>query len=368
MKKLTRRISVGVMAVSLVMSSSLVAFAEDPKTGTSGGTGSMEGIVETDVFKVDLPTEATDAYDYFADPQGLIRKTDAARYEGAEFGEGNVFFANADGSYSNTSDAATIVNKSSAPLSVAVKAKATVGGAQGAAGLATGKIFADTNTNLEVYLGLIDSLNAEKPLTATDTTEGTDAILKAVLGAAPEDAYEYSYTDGTGYAYAIKSDVSAFNFAEYSFQITGVANDKATWKADTVLPTVSVTWDVALAGESDTVTVATPDQTPPAPAEAAPSIATTTYTATSGSPVAMTVDLGTGAKAAEGIAKVRNVNANIDVPATRYSFSGTTLTLDATFIKNNMTDISSANGLKLSVVFSDTANTAVEITITAASE
>lgn len=313
MKGLTKRISVGVMAVSLVMSSSLLAFAEETKTGTSGGTGNIEGIVETKVFKVALPTEATNAYDYFADPQGLIRKTNAAKYAGATFGEGNVFFKNSDTSYSNVSNAATIVNKSSAPLSVTVKAKATVGSDAGAANLATAKTFGDSDTSLAIYLGLIDSSETpvEKAITATDTTEASDAILKAVLGAAPEDAYEYSYdTDATAYKYAIKDDVSAFKFAEYSFKITGVANEKAAWKADTVLPTVSVTWDVDLAGASDTVTVETPEQTP-AVEPAAPSVpATATYSKANG--VEIEVNLGAGDLAAEGVASIQAKNAVSD--------------------------------------------------------
>ena len=311
MKKLTRKIGAGVLAATLIMGSSLVAFAADVKTGTSGGTGSIEGIVETDVFKADLPTEAANAYNYIVDPQGLIRKTDAAKYTGATFGEGSVFFKNTDTSYSDTSNAATIVNKSSAPLKVTVKAKADVGTASGAAALSSAKTFADTDTDLKVYLGLSDSVtgNTEKALTATDTTDGTDAILKAVLGAAPEDAYEYSYANNA-YSYAIKSDVSGFKFAEYSFQITGVANEKAAWKADTALPTVSVTWDVDLAAAGDTVTVETPEQTAPVVPTAPTAPATATYSKANGAEIV--VDLGAGNLAAEGVAKIQAKNAASD--------------------------------------------------------
>lgn len=363
MKGLTKRIGVGVMAASLVMSSSLVAFASGGDTpahageGGSTGTGGIEGVVKTDVYTAILPTETTNTtYKYIADPQGLIRKTDAAKYNGAEFGEGTVFFANAGEnntvSYSNTSDAAKIVNQSSKNLSVSVTAKATASTDTDAAALAGSNTF--SGTDKEVYLGITDSVtgNTEQALTASGAT------MTAVLGAAPENAYEYSYDETDGYEYTLKSDVSSFQFAEYSFQITGSANDKATdWTADTALPEVEVTWTVDLT--DDAATVETPAQ------ESAPTIKTTTYTATSGSPLAVTVNLGAGDKAAEGVAKVKNLGANSDVPAARYTFSGTTLTFDATFITNNMATISSGDGLSLGVVFDDAANTEVTIKVTA---
>ena len=137
--------------------------------------------MDTSVYNAVLPTASTTAYDYIVDPQGLIRKTNAAKYEGKEFGEGTVFFENVDGdtsSYSNTSDAATIVNKSSKNLSVTVTATATPDSAAGAAALATSKTFAADNTALEVYLGITDSVegSTEKALTAAG------AEMKAVLG------------------------------------------------------------------------------------------------------------------------------------------------------------------------------------------
>lgn len=294
MKKLTRRIGVGVMAASLVMSSSVVAFAADSAgSGSTTGSGEIEGIVKTDVYQAVLPTITADTtYKYIADPQGLIRKTDAAKYSGAEFGEGTLFFANTGGSYSNTSDAAKIVNQSSKNLSVSVTAKATAGSG---ATLAANKEF--SGTDKEVYLGITDSVegNAETALTAAGAT------MTAVLGAAPEDAYEYSYDESNGYGYTLKSDVSAFQFAEYSFQITGAANDKATdWAADTALPSIDVTWTVDLT--DDEATVATPDQTPVAPS--AP--ATATYSKADGAEIE--VDLGAGNLGATGIASIKAKN------------------------------------------------------------
>lgn len=247
MRKLTKRLETGVIAVSMLLSSSMMAFAADPAgTGTSGGSGNIEGVVKIDVYTAILPVANTTVYNYIADPQGLIRKTDAAKYKGATFGDGTIFFKNSDTAYSNTSNAEKIVNQSSKNLSVTVTAKATEPG--GGATLAASSTF--SGTDKEVYLGISDSVdgNTEQALTTSGAT------MTAILAAAPEEAYEYSYVEGTGYQYAIKDDVSAFNFAEYSFQITGAANDKATdWAADTALPQIEVTWTVDLTDDAATV-------------------------------------------------------------------------------------------------------------------
>lgn len=370
MKGFTKKLMAGALAASMVMSTSLVAFAEDPApagTGTSSGSGSLEGVVETDVYTADLPTQSTTAYNYIVDPQGLIRKTNAAAYSGKTFDEGTLFFPNASGEYdySNTSDAAKITNKSSKNLSVKVTATATPDSATGAAALATTKTFAETNKNLEVYLGITDSVDGstEKALAATPGVEMT-----AVLGAAPEDAYEYKYssTDSKKYSYALKSDVSAFKFAEYSFQINGAANANAAWKADTAVPAVSVKWDVDLT--DDAATVATPEQTPPAPAEAAPSVTTTTANLVSGQPLEISVDLGAGDKQATGIAKVSFVNdAGVTraLANTNYTFANGKITFIESWVTAQIPAIGSGNTRTYTVTFDDGDSTTGTFTVTA---
>lgn len=332
MKGFTKRLIVGAMAASMVLSTSLVALAEDPPapagTGTSGGTGSMEGIVKTDVYKAALPTEDATAYNYIVDPQGLIRKTNAAKYAGKTFGEGTIFFPNTSGEndYSNTSDAVKIVNKSSKNLSVTVTATATPDAGTGEATLATAKPTDASAAALEVYLGITDTVdgNTEKALTAAGVE------MKAVLGAAPEDAYEYKY-DSTGdkYSYDLKDDVSTFKFAEYSFQINGEANTKGEWKAETKVPTVSVKWDVDLT--DDTATVATPDQTPPEE-DVAPSIAVTSYNYDRSQTFDIVTDFGSGASKATSITSVKSgssATAISDDQTSVCTINGNTITFPA---------------------------------------
>lgn len=342
MKKLTKRLGTGVMAVSIVLSSAMVAFAEDPApagTGTFGGTGGIEGIVKTDVYTADFPTDSNDAYNYIADPQGLIRKTNAAKYGDKTFGDGTVFFTNKEGdyNYSNASDAVTIVNQSSKNLSVIVKAKATPG--TDGATLATSKTF--SGTSKEVYLGITDSVegSTEQALTAAGVE------MKAVLGAAPEEAYEYSYNSDTNkYEYTLKSDVSAFNFAEYSFQINGAANDKATdWADATALPAIEVTWTVDLT--DDTPTVATPEQKP---AEE-PAIALSgTYSRANTANVFELTGLGTAT-----ITKIEGLNAEGDVFAeitsNMYTLEGSSLKVNGTTAPWGAGAVGATRGIKVTL-------------------
>ncbi len=346
MKGFTKKIMAGTLAASLVMGSSLVAFAEDPAapagTGTSEGSGTVEGIVETDVYNAVLPTASETAYDYIADPQGLIRKTDAANHSGATFGDGTVFFKNVNGdttSYSNTSDAATITNKSSKNLSVTVTATATPDSADGAAGIATSKTFESDNTSLEVYLGITDSVtgSTEKALTAAGVE------MTAVLGAAPEEAYEYKYdSTNSKYEYALKSDVSSFVFADYSFQINGAANTNAEWKEDTAVPAVSIKWDVDL---TDTAaTVETPEQTPEEPAIALSG----TYSRENTANTFSMTGLGTAT-----VTKVEALNAEGEVFAAInspvYSVSGSTLTINGTTAPWGAGAVGASRGIKVTL-------------------
>lgn len=62
--------------------------------------------------KIEFSTIATDTFSYIMDPQELIKKTNAVKYGGATFSEGNLFFKNEDMRYSNISNPIVITNHS----------------------------------------------------------------------------------------------------------------------------------------------------------------------------------------------------------------------------------------------------------------
>lgn len=232
------------MAATMVMGSSTMALAAD--TGTGEGTGSMEGTVSTDVWQVVVPTDAGTSFNFTLDPEGLIAKTNEEKYGGGDKyqDDATVFFENAgagdaDATYSSTSDAITLTNKGTQLAKVTLKA--AMSNNDGITMASTDE-FADTTVSL--YLAMVDADGTETAITGTT---GSETEATAVIGAAPEGAYEYKYdADGQAYEYALVDDVTGITFEEYSFQLTGACNTAANWSAlADAAPKVTVTWDVA---------------------------------------------------------------------------------------------------------------------------
>ena len=232
-----RILAVG-LAASMVMGSSVVAFAAE---GTGTGSGSLDVVEKSDVFQVQLPTDSGTMFNYILDPTGVIKATSAEKYSGATFGEGTVFFANAattEGgatSYSATSDAIKAVNKST--MDVQIKVKASVAAASGIT-MSSTDTFDSADTTAGLYLALKDSdTNNSNTAITTSGVELTSTI------AALADAYETKYVDGK---YVKQLEADATGFKEYSFQLTGACNPKGKWTGLTETPpTVNVVWSIA---------------------------------------------------------------------------------------------------------------------------
>lgn len=233
-----KKIAAGLLAATMVVSSSMVAFADE---GSTTGAGELEGTVSTDVFKVALPVIPEDGsdttFDFVLDPEGLIKATSAEKYNGAAFGEGTLFFANVSDdatSYSNTSDALTITNYSS--IAVDVSLSAAVSNAAGIT-LTQDSTFTD-DTSASIYLAITDGTN-----TVAITDDG--ASVNTQMDAAGEGAYsvEWNSTEGK-YEYKL-DDTDATLFSTYSFQLTGASNSAGDWSglAD-IAPSVEVVWNV----------------------------------------------------------------------------------------------------------------------------
>lgn len=234
------------LAMSMAMGSSVVALADDVDGGTSG-TGGLEGTVSTDVFDVVLPNvpESGDTtFNYILDPEGLIAKAGADKYTDKTFEENaTLFFANtAEGAakdYSGTSDALTVINKSSSEVEVEVKA--TVKSIDGI-NMSEDKTFKD-DTKTSLYLALKDA-KAEAAIKADG-----GATLTSTIDAAAEGAYEVQWNATAGkYENVLTDEAKADDydgFSEYSFQMTGACNAAGDWSGLTdTAPVVDVVWSV----------------------------------------------------------------------------------------------------------------------------
>ena len=255
MKKFKQRIAVA-LAIVMVAGCSMTAFAAEENQGTVTGSGELEGTVSTDVWNVQLPTKVVGdtTYDFILDPEGLIEETEAARYSGATFtGDTGMFFANVSGgdvsggdvsggdvSYSPTSDAKTIINKSSYAVDVTVTAtvKAAVD-SEHAVTLSEDNTFANDKTT-SIYLALTDGTNTGVVKTSTKV-----ATISSTIGAAPDGSYVYAY-ENDEYTYKLKADLSDDIFEDYSFQLTGACNKAADWADfEDADPQVEIVYSVA---------------------------------------------------------------------------------------------------------------------------
>lgn len=226
------------LAVSMVMGSSVVAFAAE---GSGSGSGSLDVVEKSDVFDVVLPTDSGTTFDYILDPTGVIKATEAEKYGGATFADGaTVFFANAattegdPATYSATSDAIKAVNKSTMDVDITVKASvAEVSGIT----MASSATFDADDTSAGLYLALKDS-----DTNNSDTAVTADGVELTSTIAALDGAYETKYVDGK-YVKQLKADATGFE--EYSFQLTGACNPKGEWAGLTEEPpVVSVVWSI----------------------------------------------------------------------------------------------------------------------------
>ncbi len=240
-----KKILAGVLATSMVLSSSMVALADE---GRTTGSGKVEGALSHDVFRVVLPTEEsyTGAFDYVMDPLGLLLDTNNTKYEGYKFDNtsgGLLYFHNNTKAaaspfytYTNESDALTVQNKSTKAVNLTVKVTATsVDGIP----MTTDDTFgasgtADTDTSL--YLALVgEDAAGTKTTKAIDSTGMAfisvplDPIQAATPGTDPEpyiiqwnpitDAYEYVPNPAS-------NDTNA-TIDSYSFNLIGKCNPVA---------------------------------------------------------------------------------------------------------------------------------------------
>ena len=242
MGKKGRRYSMLAFVTAVAVSHSAIAVAEDLGQGSETGIGVVEGNVETDIYQVILPTETKGIFDFIVDPQGLINKTDAVAYDGKKFEENStVFFKRSDGEteddYSSTSDSVTITNKSSIAVDVSLQVSMLQSSVEGITMTEDREFTEDKSASL--YLAVIDGKNVV-PI----GKEG--ASIDITIDAAPEGAYEYIYeSDKEKYVYKLIEDTDSVEFDQYSFQLTGAANEKGDWSdVMGVKPEVMVAWKI----------------------------------------------------------------------------------------------------------------------------
>ncbi len=346
-----KRFMAAALSATMVMGSAFTSFAEDT-AGVSEGTGTYEGgEMQYPTLSVTLPTIPSGTYDYIADPNGLIAATSAAHYGGATFsGTTGIFFKTTDAegetkaTYTEKSKALSVKNQNAQDIDVTVKLEQKTAGSEGVE-YSSEATFETTDTDTKIYLAVTDG--AESDAQVSSLSANTAATLTTMVEGV-EANYEPKWTEADGYGYVLKTSGLA-DWNECSYNLTGALNKNATWEDGITFPEIKVTWSYA--EHSD------------APTEAAPSIAVTDYTYTSGSALEIPVNLGAGDLAATGINRITYVNSsNVSTALStdNWSYADGKITITESYI-TALAGNSVTRDYK--ITFDDTAATKVTVTL-----
>lgn len=239
------------MATCLALSGTTMAFGADQTAETSatiGGSGSIEGYVEKDMFVFTAPT--TSDVNFKIDPQELLRKTaQTDTLDGSALAEGygsNVMFSTTTANaWATSSQDITVVNKGQFDIDVTVNAKVTGLTKEGTDGYDIQMVddsIASYGEETAISMKITPSTS-----TLTDTTEATktpvtsdikylDASEKGVtvkqkVAAASDNAFKIEKDATSGnYKYVFVDDLSTIAFNEVVFNLSGTVNTDANWK------------------------------------------------------------------------------------------------------------------------------------------
>ena len=193
MKRNCRMLAAFILAAAMITASDISVHAEIEE-GSGTGIGKVEGIVETDVYQVVLPTVSNHTFNFIIDPLELINQTEGAGYNGKTFEKGSTLFFHRTGKgkkedYSSVSNPITITNRGSVPIDVSLNVRIPSSSLDGIKMTSDGGFKNDTSASL--YMAVLDGENVI-PI-------GTDGMsINKTLDAVPEEAFEYGYNKEKG--------------------------------------------------------------------------------------------------------------------------------------------------------------------------
>ena len=330
----TKRFLSVILSAAMITGSTVTAFAAtettSPAQGTLRGNGQMEGIVDMDVFRVDVPTTPASGVtelDFIMDPQELIKATEGKRYlstntantsgisvnSKSDIEMGTVYFVtsvNGATKLSQKSKQLEIVNKSSKAVDVSLNAQITGLTPGGDIKMSEDPAFAGS-VSTDLYLAVEGKTDKETQTKTNSISEGDQRIVECTLDDA-DFAYTKEYISGndstaaTRYEYKITSanmSANAAKFPRYTFQLTGKCNTNkgVDWSEvnPSTAPAVQIVYNIKTMEPKD------------------PSLTRSSYTVTAGQPVDVAYSLGTGDKAAQRITGV--YYQDTEIPASNYS-------------------------------------------------
>lgn len=379
MKKRTKQILAVLSATTMALGSgfTVMAASEKPADSTITGGGDLDYVDTSKVYEVTLPTSG--ALDFVIDPQGLtsLKNGESAKLEDL-LNKSSIVTKDGAGAY--------IKNESSIGVKVTAKMSITDDNDTKVTPVATlADVTKDDNTN--ICLLVIPGSN--KPAAIANYEASTQGIvIENMDGGATTtdfsfvlDKASYSIKKDTDGTLSYAKDAGADNFDAVSFKLGGKANGKADWSAYTGDSKKSIgvkaVFSVADATAADVVKdgytahglmdLGSVKSVEVKAADVAPSISNKTVTFSKATGAEVAVDLGSGTKAATGVAtvQVQKDDGSVANPwaTTCYSLSNGKLTLNTTA---GIAGLEVGATRKLKVTFNDTASTAVVLDVTIA--
>jgi len=344
-----------VMAASMVFGNSVAALAADdtvpPAEGELTGKIALEGIVDPDVFRVELPVESAGdvktAFDFIMDPQNLIEQTSGARYVSGQgvnnlstnkFDYGTLYFANTSSNgdvlkLSPSSNELKITNKGT--MDVDVKLTAEVVSLNGVKLVSTNSI--SDGDAPSVYLALSGN-GVQKPI-----TEGGIDMEATISG--NDDAYSISWNADEKKYEKVASENAAF--VSFNFLLTGASGGSVKdWleiEDDLTNAEVNVTWVVTPEGYSSSP------------------FAKTTLKMVQGQLAETAVTMPNGATAINSIKFARESGEEATLADTNYVLVDGKLRFRATFIDSLIS--AGVQSRTFTVIFNDSNKTEAKITL-----
>ncbi len=240
-KRTFKRLAALLVSSTMIIGSCFTVFAEGETTAAADGAGTYEGgEMQYPTLSVTLPTITSGAYNYIADPNGLIAATSGAAHTGKTFtGTTGIFFPTTASTYTADSEAFTVKNQNAQDIDVTIKMEQKTAGAESIAYSDTATFGSDDKAK-KLYLAVTDGAESDPQVSAL-TSAAAATLTTTVAG--KTDNYEAGWTSQGGYKYQLKTGDLTWN--ECSYNLTGALNTNATWEDSLTFPTITVTWSFA---------------------------------------------------------------------------------------------------------------------------
>lgn len=228
-----RKVMAGALAATMIMGSSMMAFAADDQTGSATGTGTSVGHVDKEVLTVTLPTNTDSVFNYHVDPERVIDLAGSLA-DGTTItkNDDGVYFKQSDNTYASSSNDVEFEGKNSVAVDVSVAAEVTASAGGKDIALVSDEDALDAATTPALLMNL--TVGTE---TKAITPDG--ATAKAKLDGVPAN-FEVKVNNGA-YEYSAKS--GATGWAKTAVKLSGKTNSMDV-PSDMTAPQIKLTWTI----------------------------------------------------------------------------------------------------------------------------